>query len=96
MVIFYRKTDEELFDLTQDNKNAQEKTYEKTYENIEKKIVRFCIEAKTAKEISEFCCFKSVDRFKRNHLKPLLEQGKIEMTIPEQLKNRNQKYIAKK
>lgn len=94
MVIFYRKTDEELLGLTGENKNVQEKTYEKTYENIEEKIIEFCVEAKSAKEISGFCGFKSVDRFKRNYLKPLLEQGKIKMTIPEQPKNRNQKYIA--
>ena len=82
--------DEELLDLTGENENTQEKTYE----NVEEKILEFCIEAKSAKEISEFCGFKSVDRFKRNYLKPLLEKGKIRMTIPEQPKNRNQKYIT--
>lgn len=46
MVIFYRKTDEELFELTGENKNIQEKTYE----NVEEKILEFCIEAKTAKD----------------------------------------------
>ena len=39
MVIFYRKTDEELLDLTGENKNTQEKTYVKTYENTEEKIL---------------------------------------------------------
>lgn len=51
MLIFYRKTDEELLDLTGENKNTQEKTYEKTYENIEEKIINFCIKEKLAKEI---------------------------------------------
>lgn len=46
MVIFYRKTDEELFELTGENKNIQEKTYE----NVEEKILEFCIEAKIAKD----------------------------------------------
>ena len=46
MVIFYRKTDEELFELTGENKNIQEKTYE----NVEEKILEFCIKAKTAKD----------------------------------------------
>lgn len=94
MVIFYRKTDKELFDLTGENKNAQEKTYEKTYETIEDKIIEFCIESKTAKEIAEFCGFKSVDSFKRNRLKPLLESGKIIMTISYKPKSKNQKYIV--
>ena len=46
MVIFYRKTDEELFELTGENKNIQEKTYEK----VEEKMLEFCIKAKTAKD----------------------------------------------
>ena len=94
MVIFYRKSDKELLDLTGENKNIQEKTYEKTYENLEEKILEFCIKAKTAKEIAEFCGYKGIDRFKRNYLKPLLENGKIIMTIPDKPKSKNQKYIS--
>ena len=88
-VIFYRKTDEELYGLTQN-----EKTYEKTYENIEKKILEFCVSEKTAKEIAEFCGYKGIDRFKRNYLKTLLVQNKIKMTIPDKPKSKNQKYIT--
>mgnify|MGYP005795046639 FL=1 len=51
---------------------------------------------KSAKEIAEYCGYKSVDRFKRNHLKPLLEQEMIQMTIPDKPKSKNQKYITKK
>lgn len=87
---------EELLKYKKIQEKTYEKTYEKTHENIEEKIIQFCVEAKTAKEIAEFCGFKSVDRFKRNHLKLLLEQGKLKMTIPEQPKNRNQKYITVK
>ena len=92
MVIFYRKNDEELLDLTGENKNVQEKTYE----NIEEKILEFCKEARTAKEIAQYCGYKGVDRFKRNYLKILLEQEKIEMTIPDKPKSKNQKYISSK
>ena len=56
---------------------------------LKKKILEFCIDAKIAKEIAEFCGYKGIDRFKRNYLKPLLESGKIIMT----LKNRYQKTI---
>lgn len=96
MVIFYRKTDEELLDLTGENKNTQEKTYEKTYENTEEKILQFCTKERTAKEIAEYCGYKGIDRFKRNYLKPLLEQEKIKMTIPDKPKSKNQKYIRSK
>ena len=97
-VVFYRKTDEELYDLTQNNKNDEkktyEKTYEKTYDSVEEKILRFCTEERTAKEIAEYCGYKSVDRFKRNYLKPLVDSGKIKMTIPDKPKSKNQKYIS--
>lgn len=73
---------------------TQEKTYEKTYENVEEKILKFCIEAKSAKEIAEFCGYKGINRFKRNYLKPLMERGKIIMTIPDKPKSKNQKYIV--
>jgi len=92
MVIFYRKSDKELLDLTGENKN----THEKTYENIEEKVLEFCIQERTAKEIAEYCGYKGVDRFKRNYLKALLEQEKIKMTIPDKPKSKNQKYISSK
>lgn len=94
-VIFYRKTDEELYDLTQnEEKKTYEKTYEKTYDKTEEKILQFCTEEKTAKEIAEYCGYKSVDRFKRNYLKPLVDNGKIKMTLPDKPKSKNQKYIS--
>jgi len=94
-VVFYRKTDEELYDLTQnDEKKTYEKTYEKTYDKTQEKILQFCIEERTAKEIAEYCGYKSVDRFKRNYLKPLVDSGKIKMTIPDKPKSKNQKYIS--
>lgn len=86
-VIFYRKTDEELDDLTQNEEK-------KTYDNIEQKILEFCTEERTAKEIVEYCGYKSVDRFKRNYLKSLVDSGKIRMTIPNKLKSKKQKYIS--
>lgn len=73
-----------------------DKTYDETYDKLEEKILQFCKSEKSAKEIAEHCGYKSVDRFKRNHLKPLLEQEKIQMTIPDKPKSKNQKYITKK
>lgn len=93
-VIFYRKTDEELYNLTQNNKNEEKKTYDKTYDKTEEKIFQFCTEERTAKEIAEYCGYKSVDRFKRNYLKPLVDNGEIKMTIPDKPKSKNQKYIT--
>lgn len=47
-----------------------------------------------SKDIAQYCGYKSVDRFKRNYLKLLLDKEKIVMTIPDKPKSKNQKYIA--
>lgn len=100
MVIFYRKTDEELLDLTGENKNAQENTQEmhkkRTRNAQEDFILDFCNEAKTLKEILEYCGYKNARNFREKYINPLLKDGKLKMTIPEQPKNRNQKYISNK
>ena len=84
---FCRKTDEELYNLTQNNKNEAKKTYEK--------ILRFCTEERTAKEIAKHCGYKSVDRFKRNYLKQLVDSGEIKMTIPDKSKSKKRRCISK-
>ena len=100
MVIFYRKSDKELFDLTQENKNVQEntqETYKKHTRNAQENfILEFCNEARTLKEILEHCGYKDVRSFREKYINPLLKNGKLKMTIPEQPKNRNQKYITNK
>ena len=39
--------------------------------------------------------YKSNKTLKRNYIKPLIENGKLKMTIPEKPTSRNQKYIRK-
>lgn len=99
-VIFYRKTDEELYILTQENKNAQgntQETHKKCTRNAQENfILEFCNEARSLKEIIEYCGYKNARNFREKYISPLLSSGKIKMTIPEQPKNRNQKYISSK
>lgn len=101
MVIFYRKTDEELFDLTGENKKTQENAQENAQETHKKHtrntqedfILDFCNEPRSLKEILEYCGYKNARSFREKYINPLLKDEKLKMTIPEQPKNRNQKYI---
>lgn len=97
MVIFYRKTDDELFDLTQENKKTQEnaqETHKKRTRNAQEDfILDFCNEARSLKEILEYCGYKNARSFREKYINPLLKDEKLKMTIPDQPKNRNQKYI---
>ncbi len=43
-------------------------------------------------EIQQALSLKSRDHFRKNYLSPALEEQLIEMTIPDQPKNRNQRY----
>lgn len=56
--------------------------------------ILFANEARTLKEILEHCGYKDARSFREKYINPLLKNGKLKMTIPEQPKNRNQKYIT--
>ena len=81
------------------NKKTTKKTDKKTTKKIKTKpqeqdILDFCKEAKTLKEITSNFGFKDIATFKKNYINPLLENGLLQLTIPEQPRNRNQKYIS--
>ena len=81
---------------TQENaqENAQEKTKKRTRKVSEESILKYCKEAKTIKEIAQKFGYKNIRNFRERYINPLLEEEKLKMTIPEQPKNRNQKYIT--
>ena len=57
------------------------------------KLVDACEEPKTRDEMMEFLGLANRDHFRKAYLKPLLESGRIKMTIPDKPKSKNQKYI---
>ena len=60
----------------------------------EEQILELCKTEKSLKEIAQHFGYKDVYKFKNNYIKSLLEQNKIQMTIPDKPKSRNQKYVA--
>ena len=58
-------------------------------------ILEFCKEPKSVKEIMEYIELKHRPTFMYDYLNPLLEEGKLQMTIPDKPKSRNQKYVLK-
>ena len=61
----------------------------------EEQILELCKTEKSLKEIAQHFGYKDVYKFKNNYINSLLEQNKLQMTIPDKPKSRNQKYIAK-
>ena len=59
---------------------------------LEDKIVEFCKEPKSRKEIAEFLEIKTTTYAYSKYILPLLEEGRLGMTIPDIPASRNQKY----
>lgn len=62
----------------------------------EKDILNYCKKPRSLKEIYIEFGFKDTRTFKKNYLNNLIDNKKLEMTIPEQPRNKNQKYITVK
>ena len=60
-------------------------------ENIDKLII-FCIEARSFGEMLAFMGLTDRTKFRRKYIRPLLEAGILEQTIPEKPNSQNQKY----
>ena len=67
-------------------------THQDTHQD---KILEFCKEARTTKEIMAYLGLKDRRNFYLKYMRPLLDNGKLQMTIPDKPNTRNQKYIAK-
>ena len=59
----------------------------------EASIIEFCSVACTREEIQTFIGITNRGYFRSSILKPLLDAGKLKMTIPDKPKSTNQKYI---
>jgi len=58
----------------------------------QKDIVNFCSVPRSAKEIMERLGIINHSANKKRHIQPLVDMGVLEMTIPENPNDRNQKY----
>lgn len=65
----------------------------KDYSNEYTRLMEFLNVPRTRQEIQEFCGYKSRDYFRKNVLVPLIEAGKVDMTIPEKPQSSKQKYV---
>ena len=61
--------------------------------SVEDEIISFCTTAKSILEIAEYLGYKD-KRSVRKYLNPLIEKGRIAMTIPDKTNSRFQKYLT--
>ena len=58
------------------------------------KIVNYCSQPRSKKEITEYCGYKDSKSFGARYIQPLLVAGRLSMTIPDKPNSHLQKYIA--
>lgn len=83
-------------DLGNTQDNTQDDTQVDTQDSIQNRILEYCNIPRSKNEITVFLGYKDAKSVAKNHLKPLIQTGKLAMTIPDKPNSKNQKYIAKK
>ncbi len=69
--------------------------HDAAHDKIENLII-FCEKPKTRQEIMNHLGLSSRGQFLERYLKPLLESGRLKMTIPDKPQSKNQKYVSSK
>ncbi|MCR5024702.1 MAG: hypothetical protein K6A90_10280, partial [Lachnospiraceae bacterium] len=59
----------------------------------ENKLLEYCKEPRSRQEMMDFIGVSDRKHFRVHYLKPLIEAGKLRMTIPDKPNSRNQKYV---
>ena len=77
-----------------DIKTNKKTEHKKKLKPQEQAILNYCKEPRSLKEICDKFGFKDTRTFKKNYLNPLIEQEKLKMTMPDNPKHRNQKYVT--
>jgi len=57
-------------------------------------VIAFCAVPRSREELAQEFGFSTPTYFLKNHVKPLVEQGKLALTLPDAPKSKNQKYVA--
>ena len=93
VVVFYRS--DENFDTTGTDTTPVTIPVNTPDKDIRSKIVSLCLNApQTREQLMQACGMKNKAHFLKAYLKPMLETGELQLTIPDKPNSRNQKYIA--
>ena len=64
------------------------------YDTPHDRILAFCSEPRSKSEIMQHCGYQDSKHFTQKYLKPLLESGQLQMTLPDKPQSHNQKYVT--
>jgi ATP-dependent DNA helicase RecG len=84
-VVLYNRSTEQIFG---------QGVIEEEPKTQELRLLEFCKEPRSRKEISDFLGVATVNWMMKNYINPLIESGKLTMTKPDVPKSKNQKYYS--
>ena len=73
---------------------TQVKTQARTQVRLTDQILAFCAEPHSKAEIAEHCGYKNTKGFTKRYLRPLLDKGQLQMTIPDKPRSQHPKYVT--
>ena len=73
---------------------SQVETQVRTQVLITDQILTFCAEPRSKAEIAEHCGYKNTKSFTKRYMRPLLDNGQLQMTIPDKPRSQHQKYVT--
>ncbi len=82
------------FCVTFFNKKAEVAEAVQKTGDVTEDILKFCQTPKSRQEISEFLGIATVSYTSRTYIKPLLESGRLQMTLPDNPRSSKQKFVA--
>lgn len=93
MLDMIRSTLIEATETTCSEKTQKEQVAEQVKEQVMQKILDYCSVPRTRNEMQEFSGVSGRKAFAAKYLKPLLESGKLVMTVPDKPNSKNQRYV---
>lgn len=77
-----------------DGETGHETDHDKSVAAKRIHLLQYCNVERSREEMQEFLGVSSRAHFKKAYLRPLLESGQLQMTLPDKPQSRNQKYVT--
>lgn len=68
--------------------------FAQSYQDVIKRIITFCKQPHSTKEIIDYIKLRDRSFFRRHYLNSMIKTGQLKMTITDEAKSGNQKYYA--
>lgn len=92
VVVFYRHGSQKLSGTAQNEERTAQKNAQK--EERINALLEYCKKPRDREEMMKFLGIKHRTTFRSDYLNPLLNEGKIAMTIPDKPRSKNQKFYS--